>query len=181
MSSQPSDGKLSSNPLFDNGTQLILSVDDEPAILLTREKILENAGYDVLSAGNGEQALRLFAEHPVKLVLLDFLMPGMDGGMVARQMKRAKPAVPVVLVSASPIPEEFTACVDCRIDKGDGPLTKTLCTLAADVIPEDATAKFKPFKQFADLLECSKGNSQMHPCKRSVLGRPMSEPSKGRA
>jgi hypothetical protein len=58
---------------------------------------------------------------------------------------------------------------------------------AADVIPEGATAKFKPFKQFkqfkqvADLLECSKGNSQMHPCKRSVLGRPMSEPSKGRA
>jgi len=52
---------------------------------------------------------------------------------------------------------------------------------AADVIPQGATAKFKPFKQFADLLECSKGNSQMHPCKRSVLGRPMSEPSKGRA
>src|SRR6516162_6568084 len=36
---------------------------------------------------------------------------------------------------------------------------------AADVIPQGATAKFKPFKQFADLLECSKGNSQMHPCK----------------
>ena len=52
---------------------------------------------------------------------------------------------------------------------------------AADVIPQGTTAKFKPFKQFADLLECSKGNSQMHPCKRSVLGRPMSEPSKGRA
>jgi hypothetical protein len=50
MNSQSSDGEFSSTYVCNNGTRLILSVDDEPTILLTREKILEAAGFKVLSA-----------------------------------------------------------------------------------------------------------------------------------
>src|SRR5277367_1887031 len=100
-----------------NRRWLILSVDDEPAILLTRHKILESAGYEVLSAEDGEQALRLFASQPVDLVLLDYVMPGLDGGAVAEQMKRCRHNVPIVLVTASPIPEETVTCVDYRVMK----------------------------------------------------------------
>ena len=74
------------------GRRLILSVDDEPGILVTRQLILENAGYEVLSAADGEQALHLFRAHAVDLVLLDYVMPGMDGGVVAQEIKNAKPA-----------------------------------------------------------------------------------------
>ena len=104
-----------------NGVRRILSVDDEPGILFTRQKLLQNAGYEVLSAADGEQALHFFATHDVDLVLLDYLMPGMDGGFIARTMKQHKPLVPVIIVSASPVDEQGLACVDCFVRKGQGP------------------------------------------------------------
>jgi len=122
MSSTTSYRELSFTTLCQSGRRLVLSVDDEPAILLTRERILEFAGYRVVSAKDGEQALQLFAEQPVELVLLDFKMPGVDGGIVAQRMKSSKPWVPILLVSASEVSDETLATVDCRIDKGHGPV-----------------------------------------------------------
>ena len=55
------------------------------------------------------------------LVLLDYVMPGMNGGAVARKMKIARPLVPVIIVSASPVEEELLAYVDCLVSKGEGP------------------------------------------------------------
>ncbi len=104
-----------------NGCKCILSVDDEPGILFTRQKLLENAGYEVLSAADGEQALHFFATHAVDLVLLDYLMPGMDGGVVAQAIKQQTPLVPVIIVSASPVDEKSLTCVDAFIRKGEGP------------------------------------------------------------
>ena len=104
-----------------NGHRCILSVDDEPGILFTRQRLLQNAGYEVLSAADGEQALHFFALHDVDLVLLDYLMPGMDGSVIAQAMKQHKPLVPVVIVSASPVDEDGLTCVDCCIRKGQGP------------------------------------------------------------
>ena len=100
---------------------LILSVDDEPKLLQTREKLLQCVGYEVLSAASGKEALEMFAAHPVDLVLLDFRMPSMDGGIVAQQMKRRKPLVPVVIVSANDVPKETLSWVDGFIVKGQRP------------------------------------------------------------
>jgi two-component system OmpR family response regulator len=113
--------------------RLILSVDDEPGILVTRQQILENAGYEVLSAADGAEALRFFASYDVDLVLLDFAMPDMDGGMVSQAMKRHNGRVPIIFVSASPVSEETLACAECRLDKGEGPseLLKKISQLLA--------------------------------------------------
>lgn len=100
---------------------LILSVDDEPGLLYTRARILECQGYKVLSAANGERALEFLGTHPVDLVLLDYQMPGMDGGTVARKMKRRAPTVPIIMVSGNRVPGEALASVDCFIPKGQGP------------------------------------------------------------
>jgi two-component system alkaline phosphatase synthesis response regulator PhoP len=100
---------------------VILSVDDELTLLQVREKLLQFAGYEVLSAADGEKALEVFAAHRVDLVLLDFYMPRMNGGIVAQQMKRCKPAVPVVMVSANDLQEEALRCVDGFIVKGQRP------------------------------------------------------------
>ncbi len=104
-------------------TQLpcILSVDDEPGILHSRELLLQCEGYDVLSAPDGEQALKLFEENLVDMVLLDYLMPGMDGGQVARHIKQKRPGIPIIIVSASPMAHEIRDCVDCILPKGEGP------------------------------------------------------------
>ena len=115
---------MNSSPLHvaRNGTRLILSVDDEPGILVSRQLILESEGYEVLSAADGEEALRMFAGQPVDLVLLDYVMPGMNGGVVAQKIKNDNPRVPVIIVSASPVIEERSlGCVDCFISKGEGP------------------------------------------------------------
>jgi CheY-like chemotaxis protein len=63
-----------------NGAKLILPVDDEPGVRVSRQLILESEDYEVLSAADGNQALRTFASQLVDLVLLDYVMPGMNGG-----------------------------------------------------------------------------------------------------
>ena len=69
------------------GTETILVVEDEPALRLVARKILENAGYTVLVASNGDEALTCFHRTvtPVHLLLTDVVMPGMSGpALVAR-------------------------------------------------------------------------------------------------
>lgn len=133
MSTQQFRSEFSSPYPTKNGTRVILSVDDEPGILVSRRLILENEGYEVLSASDGEQALRMFAEQPVDLVLLDYVMPGIDGGVVAKEIRNHNPRVPIVFITASPVNEQSLGCVDCFISKGDGPellLTKIKQLLA---------------------------------------------------
>jgi two-component system alkaline phosphatase synthesis response regulator PhoP len=103
------------------GARRVLSVDDEQAILYTRQLLLEAEGYEVLNAADGEQALILFDSNVVDLVLLDYVMPGLDGGAVAEEMKRRRPDVPIIIVSANPILEEDHTCANCIIRKGFGP------------------------------------------------------------
>ncbi|MGB8768387.1 MAG: response regulator [Candidatus Korobacteraceae bacterium] len=106
-----------------NVPKLILSVDDEASILFTRHQLLQAAGYDVLSAADGEQALCFFAAHPVDLVLLDYVMPGLNGGAVAQKMKHSKRDVPIIMVSALSNAETTLTCADWFITKGDGPVS----------------------------------------------------------
>ncbi len=98
--------------------RFILSVDDEPAILYTRAILLQRAGYGVLNASDDAEALKVLADYPVALVLLDYEMPGMDGGMIACAMKAAKPEVPIVIVSAQRVPSMLLTCADGFVEKG---------------------------------------------------------------
>jgi CheY-like chemotaxis protein len=98
-----------------------LSVDDEAGVLNSRRKILEAAGYNVLSARNGEQALAFFAAILVDLVVLDHSMPGMNGGAIARAMKAKRPLTPVILVSGLAIEKDNLPGVDWVLTKGEGP------------------------------------------------------------
>ncbi|MHB8670881.1 MAG: response regulator transcription factor [Acidimicrobiales bacterium] len=77
----------------------VLVVDDEPDILLLVRVILEAAGYEALLAADGEQALQRIAEDSPDLVLLDVMMPVMDGWGVLRALRQRPSAPPVVVVS----------------------------------------------------------------------------------
>ncbi|WP_022981605.1 EAL domain-containing protein [Ideonella sp. B508-1] len=63
----------------DDGRRTLLLVDDEDNILAALKRLLRRDGYDILTARNGDEALRCLAEHPVDVILSDQRMPGMTG------------------------------------------------------------------------------------------------------
>ena len=105
-----------------NGCKSILCVDDEGSGLSVRKAVLESQGYRVFAAENGRDALALFSSQAIDLVVLDYAMPEMHGGMVAERMKELRPAVPILLLSAYlDLPREALAFVDKTVTKGESP------------------------------------------------------------
>ena len=101
---------------------MVLCVDDDSAGLRIRRMFLESLGYKVLTALDGTAGLELLATQPVHAVVLDYLMPGMNGGEVAEAMKRLKPEVKILLYSAYVnLPDEALRWVDRSAVKGIGP------------------------------------------------------------
>src|SRR5665647_1366835 len=82
--------------------QLILVVDDQPQNIELLEAYLAPQGYEVVSAANGEEALQKLAQNPVDLILLDVMMPGMDGFEVTRRVRKdpLHRQLPIILVTA---------------------------------------------------------------------------------
>jgi CheY-like chemotaxis protein len=100
----------------------ILCIDDETLGLRIRKTVLEHAGYRVLTAEDGATGLDLFRGNAVDGVVLDYYMPEMDGGVVAETMRRERPDVPIMLLSAYiNLPAETIALVDVTLLKGEGP------------------------------------------------------------
>jgi signal transduction histidine kinase len=80
----------------------ILVVDDQPVNLRVVSSLLSRQGYEVFVAGNGEEALASYRENAPDLVLLDMIMPGMDGFDVLKALQALPPpAAPVVFVTAA--------------------------------------------------------------------------------
>ena len=79
----------------------ILIVDDDPAIRNVVADILEMSDYSVRMATNGSEALQELRAHPPAVVLLDLMMPVMDGWEFLRQLRRSAIQVPVAVMSAA--------------------------------------------------------------------------------
>jgi two-component system, sensor histidine kinase and response regulator len=100
----------------------ILIVDDKRERLATLSAVLEHNGYDVISALNGSDALRLLLTNPVDLVVLDYYMPVMSGGTVAMEMRRMYPAIPIIIYSgALTLPDLVISMVDGFISTSEEP------------------------------------------------------------
>lgn len=78
----------------------ILIVDDDPSVRESIKLLLSIDRHTVTEARNGMEALDLVAGQYFDLVLLDFFMPGMHGGEVARRIKEIEPSLPILLVTA---------------------------------------------------------------------------------
>ncbi len=83
-----------------SGGSRILIVDDEPAVLSSFKAILSSAGYDVISALGGEEALRLLRRETIELVISDLQMPHMSGLELTRRVVQEWPQIPVVILTA---------------------------------------------------------------------------------
>jgi DNA-binding response OmpR family regulator len=90
----------------------ILLVDDEPRIRSFIDRALQGAGYTTVCAADGEDAVRLAGTHPFGLIVLDLVMPGMDGRAVLTQLLRVRPGQPVLMLSCLDDPATKAACLD---------------------------------------------------------------------
>jgi CheY-like chemotaxis protein len=100
----------------------VLCVDDEKIGLRVRKIMLESRGYRVLTATSGPDGLTVFDENDVDLVVLDYYMPDVNGAEVASEIRRRKPGVPIVFLSAYfSLPPEALELADAFITKGDPP------------------------------------------------------------
>ncbi len=90
----------------------ILVADDEPDLLEAYAALLTDAGYEVATAENGRQALRLLGDGGFDLILSDIVMPDMDGVSLLRAVREHDLDVPVVLVTGSPRVETAAKAVE---------------------------------------------------------------------
>jgi CheY-like chemotaxis protein len=109
---------------------LVLCVDDDPAVLEITRVALERAGYRVVTANDGRNALKRFMEGSINAVVLDYDMPGINGADLAKVMKRLNPGVPKLLFTGSNLPIEAAPFVEGYCPKMGG-LRALLLTLAA--------------------------------------------------
>ena len=95
----------------------ILCVDDEPDALEMRRAVLETHGYQVFVATTAERALYLFSTQTIDLVLSDHLMPDGSGTLLASDLKKLKPHIPVVVLSGLQDPPLDLGAADMFINK----------------------------------------------------------------
>ncbi len=101
---------------------MVLCVDDESIGLRVRKILLESHGFHVLTANDGQQGLDLFTDNAIDLVVLDYYMPGLNGGDVAAEMRRRRPHIPIIFLSAHfSLPAQALELADAFLTKGDPP------------------------------------------------------------
>jgi len=107
--------------------KILIVEDDEDFICIIREKFL-GEGFPVVTAGNGEEGLEMLKEEKPDLILLDIMMPIMDGMEMAKRMKEAKIGIPVIFLTnmgdvdhmskaMEIIPSDYIIKADVPIDK----------------------------------------------------------------
>jgi adenylate cyclase len=101
----------------------VLVVDDNPANLEILETRLARQGYEIVTAKDGDEALVTARAQTPDLILLDVMMPGLDGIQVCRQLKAdsSLPFMPIILVTAKADPDDIVAGLDAG---GDEYITK---------------------------------------------------------
>jgi DNA-binding response OmpR family regulator len=133
----------------------ILLADDEQSILTLLSYPLRQDGYDVVRASSGAEALERFAESEFDLVVLDVMMPSVDGLEVCRRM-RASSSVPIIMLTAKT--EE--------IDK----------VLGLELGADDYITKPFSIREFRSRVKAALRRSSMRPPSSSVDGAEQAEP-----
>lgn len=97
---------------------VVLCIDDNPDVLECEKLFLESFGYIVLTAPSGGEGLELASMNSVDVVIVDYLMPEMNGAEVAIAMRTLRPQVPIIMLSAAAhVPAQALQQVDAFIAK----------------------------------------------------------------
>ena len=95
----------------------ILIIDDDPALVRLVEQVLTQKGYDVLKAGSGQEGLRLLFTQRPDLVLLDVVLPGMDGWETCNRIRDISDIPIIMLTGKQKAEEDIVRGLDCGADE----------------------------------------------------------------
>jgi len=84
----------------------ILVVEDDKHVRKLMNAVLKREGYEVLTAENGIQALEVLEVQHIDLIILDIMMPGMDGYEFAEVLRNANNTIPILMATAKQLPED---------------------------------------------------------------------------
>jgi CheY-like chemotaxis protein len=102
--------------------RVLLCIDDDETQVLMQRALLHSKGFDVVVATGGRDGIAAFGNHHVDLVVVDYRMPDLDGGAVARKLKEKNPSVPIVMFTGvDDISPEALAAVNSLVKKGESP------------------------------------------------------------
>ena len=93
----------------------VLVVEDEPNLLAALEYTMEREGYDALTADNGESGLRIARKESPDIIILDAMLPALDGFEVCRLIRRES-AVPIIMLTARGDPADRVAGLELGAD-----------------------------------------------------------------
>jgi two-component system, OmpR family, response regulator CpxR len=133
--------------------KIILCVDDNEQDLSVLKFMLATNGYRVVSANNGQEAIGIFADTAVDLVLSDFSMPQMNGDQLVRSLKQIASHVPMILLGD---PQKMGD----HLHAADAVLAKKNCT------PQELLDRIKVMS--ARKRGPRKGSTRMHPAALAV-------------
>ena len=132
----------------------ILWADDEIDLLRAHRRFLDERGYAVTPVSNGKDAIALIAQAPFDIVLLDEMMPGLDGLSTLEQIKTADPNVPVIMITKNEEEHLMDEAIGRRIDNY---LTK----------PVNPSQIFMACKQLLDARQIRQSQAGQHYVSRS--------------
>jgi DNA-binding response OmpR family regulator len=171
-------------------SKCILLVEDDPTISDLLAYNLKRAGYDVLQEGNGRAGLETALTHQVDLVLMDLMLPGLDGMTAAKEIHRRKPDVPLIMLTArgerETVLEGFESGADDYVTKPfdldvllariaarlrRAPATPTAEAATAAVVTKDLT-----LDSDAHEVSTSQGKVALNPKEHDLLALLLSRP-----
>jgi PAS domain S-box-containing protein len=131
----------------------LLVIDDDEAIRKVLHVTLQDAGYQVLTAENGETGLEIFAEERPEIILCDLRMPGIDGIAVLKKIKAADPDKEVIVITAH---ADMELAVKALQLKASDFITKPVSTTALEVALDRAKERLdltRELREYTALIE----------------------------
>ncbi|WP_047476904.1 response regulator transcription factor [Bacillus siamensis] len=128
----------------------ILVVDDEQSIVTLLQYNLERSGYDVITASDGEEALEQAEKENPDLIVLDVMLPKVDGIDVCKQLRQQRMMVPILMLTAKD--EEFDKVLGLELGADDY-MTKPFS-------PREVTARVKAILRRADISSLSQSREE---------------------